>query len=154
MVGMVEMRTRAPWTLLVIAGLLAACDARNPSPQAPPGENATAAAPAPRPVRSRIPTGDLEYKAEGGDGRITLEAIDVGRYRVAIQVVAPDCGGQILGLGTREGEGLAFVSTPEPGAPATCRANITFKDGKPHVQEGEGCSFYHGFSCSFSSAPE
>jgi hypothetical protein len=112
--------------------------AATPSPK----ENATGAMP------DNI-TGSWMGQLEGGDGQLDITAGGPTGLNGSLGVSTAGCAGSIEGPLALAGKTL----TLEKKAPdEACKITMKISGTSMTVEEGQGCSYYHGSKCSFAGS--
>ena len=87
--------------------------------------------------------------AEGPDkGELTIAKAGDG-YKAMVDVGAPGCGGQAKGPATRAGETLSLAASI-PDTELRCEVTIRREGETLVVEEGAGCSNFHGAQCDLN----
>lgn len=90
-----------------------------------------------------IPSGEYTGKGDGSDMTMTVEG-----EKVSIFISATGCMGNAEGLYSAKDD-KTWIARMTDGTGA-CEITIT-DDGTHYlINEGEGCSYFHGASCGFS----
>ena len=128
----------------------------------PPGNasssNVTAAAPG-NAVQGNEATPADANSGWAGDyrGELDVEIRDgrrPGSYRVEISTTSGGgCMGVVSGTATASGDRMAFVGTDEDAGPGPqCRITLTRNGRGLTLEEGEGCTDFHGAMCGFDGS--
>ncbi len=86
-----------------------------------------------------------------GEGQLTATVVHAGGrdYEVELDTTTRGCGGSVKGTGTLRGNVLVVRGRTSAGDPL-CVVSLEFQGRTVRMDEGEGCTFYHGAACGFS----
>lgn len=122
-----------------------------PAPAATVGAQAGGSAP-PSQITPAANDGGVVGKYSGlGEGTVVAEIKPAGadgRHRVTLSTSAGGCGGVADGVASRSGSVLQFVAEDSGNR---CNATLTVNGNQVVVDEGDGCTFFHGAACGFSA---